>query len=259
MLTFFRFYERGDMRKTAAVYLLAENRLLREALIRLLSKRSEICVVGANSYSVTVHREIVAARPQIMLMDSSGLESSRLGLISSLRIAIRSLRVLMVDMDSDEQALLRAIRAGVVGYVLKNASALEVAAAIRAVAVGRAVCPPPLCMTLFRHIREQAPVQPSVTWGSDLGLSRREQETADLLRQRLTNKEIALSLNLSEQTVKNHVHCILRKLGVANRFGIAEFWESRQSVTKLSAVGVEPRGVDDPSYPGGRAPKVFDA
>jgi DNA-binding NarL/FixJ family response regulator len=247
------------MRKTAAVYLLAENRLLREALIRLLSKRSDICVVGANSYSTTVHREIVAARPQIMLMDSSGLESSRLGLISSLRVAIRSLRVLMVDMDSDEAALLCAIRAGVVGYVLKNASALEVAAAIRAVAVGRAVCPPSLCMTLFRYMREQAPVQINATWGSDLGLSRRERETADLLRQRLTNKEIALSLNLSEQTVKNHVHCILRKLGVANRFGIAEFWESRQNVTKLCAVAGEPPEVNGPGYPGTSALKVFDA
>jgi DNA-binding NarL/FixJ family response regulator len=246
------------MRKTAAVYLLAENRLLREALIRLLSKRSEVCVVGANSYSPAVHREIVTARPQIMLMDSSGLESSRLTLISSLRFAIPSLRIVMVDMDPDEDALLCAIRAGVVGYVLKNASALEVAAAIRSVAAGRAVCPPSLCMTLFRCIRQQAPVQPSVAWGSDLGLSRREQETAELLRQRLTNKEIAVSLNLSEQTVKNHVHCILRKLGVSNRFGIAEFWESRQSA-RLCAVPREPKEVNDATYPGARSLKVVDA
>jgi DNA-binding NarL/FixJ family response regulator len=220
------------MRKIAAVYLLAENRLLREALIRLLSKRSEVCVVGANSYSATVCREIVAARPQIILMDSSGLESSRLTLISTLRLAIRSLRIVMVDMDPNEDILLSAIRAGVVGYVLKNASALEVAAAIHSVAAGKAVCPPSLCMTLFRCIQHQGSTRPSVAWGADTGLSRREQETAELLRQRLTNKEIALSLNLSEQTVKNHVHCILRKLGVPNRFGIAEFWESRQSVAK---------------------------
>ena len=222
------------MRKTAAVYLLAENRLLREALIRLLGKRSEVCVVGANSYSATVYREIVAARPQIILMDSSGLDSSRLTLISTLRLTIRSLRIVMVDMDPSEDILLSAIRAGVVGYVLKNASALEVAAAIHAVAAGKAVCPPSLCMTLFRCIQHQESARPSVAWGADMGLSRREQETAELLRQRLTNKEIALSLNLSEQTVKNHVHCILRKLGVTNRFGIAEFWESRQSVAKTA-------------------------
>jgi len=192
-------------------------------------------VVGANAYSPTVHREIIAARPQIILMDSSGLEPYRLTMISALRMAIGNLRIVMVDMEADEQSLLSAIRAGVVGYVLKNASALEVAAAIRAVAGGRAVCPPSLCMALFQHVRQQAPVQPSGAWPTNLGLSRREQETAELLRQRLTNKEIAARLNLSEQTVKNHVHCILRKLGVANRFGIAEFWESRQTDAKPSA------------------------
>lgn len=238
------------MRKTAAVYLLTENRLLREALIRVLSKRSETCVVGANSYSPTVHREIVAARPQIILMDSSGLEPSRLTLLSTLRTAIRSLRIVVVDMDPDEENLLGAIRAGAVGYVLKNASALEVVAAIHAVAAGRAFCPPSLCMALFRCIRQQVPAQTSVVWGSDLGLSRREQETAELLRQRLTNKEIALSLSLSEQTVKNHVHCILRKLGVPNRFSIAEFCESRHNSTKLFAVTEATKTGTGPAYPG---------
>jgi len=210
------------------VYLLAENRLLREALIRLLSKRSEVLVVGANSYSATVHREIIAAHPQIILMDSSGLESSRPTLISALRGAIRTLRIVMVDMEADEETFLAAVRAGVVGYVLKNASALEVAAAILAVAAGEAVCPPTLCRALFRCVMQQTTALPALAWGTDLGLSRREREAAELLRQRLTNKEIALKLNLAEQTVKNHVHRILRKLGVRDRFSIAEFCESKR-------------------------------
>lgn len=215
------------MRKSAEVYLLAENRLLREALIRLLSKRSEVSVVGANSYSATVHREIIALRPQIILMDSCGLESSRPTLISALRSAIRTLRVVMVDMEPDEDTFLSAIRAGVVGYVLKNASALEVAAAIRSVAAGDAVCPPSLCMVLFRSIMQQTPAVSTVGWAPDLGLSRREQETAEFLCHRLTNKEIALRMNLSEQTVKNHVHRILRKLGAPDRFSIAEYCENK--------------------------------
>ena len=228
------------MRKPADVFLLAENRLLREALIRLLSKRGEVRVVGANAYSPAVHREIIASRPQIILMDSRGLESSRPSLISTLRSAIRTLRIVMVDMDPDEEIFLGAIRAGVVGYVLKNASALEVAAAIRAVAAGKAVCPPSLCMSLFRSVMRETASQPSVAWGSDLGLSRREQETVELLRQRLTNKEIALKLNLSEQTVKNHVHHVLRKLGAPNRFSIAEFCENRQNSKDLFIVAGMP-------------------
>ena len=224
------------MRKSAAVYLLAENRLLRDALIRILSKKKEVRVVGANTYSPTVHREIIAANPQIIVMDSYTLEPARPALIATLRTAIRNLRIVMVDMDSEVDTFLSAIRSGVVGYVLKNASALEVEAAINAVAAGKAVCPSSLCMALFRYVMEQPATQPSLEWRPDLGISRREQEMLELLRCRLTNKEIALKLNLSEQTVKNHVHSILRKLGAPNRFSIAEFYEKKQSGQELFRV-----------------------
>jgi DNA-binding NarL/FixJ family response regulator len=221
------------MRKVSEVFLLAENRLLREALIRLLSKNTDLRIVGANAYSPSVHHEIIALRPQIILLDSSGPIASRSTLIGNLRSALRHLRIVMVDMDPDEEVFLSAIRAGVIGYVLKDASALEVAAAIGEVAVGKAVCPPSLCSLLFRLIVQQSPVKSTIAWGSELGLSRREQQMVELLRQRLTNKEIALRLNLSEQTVKNHVHHILRKTGAPNRFGIVELCQSKRPVGDL--------------------------
>jgi DNA-binding NarL/FixJ family response regulator len=208
--------------RIAEVFLLAENRLLREALIRLLAKRSDMRVVGANSYSQAAHEEIIAIRPSIIVLDSSGLAFSQAKLIPTLYAAIPDLRVVMVDMDPDESTFLRAIREGVVGYVLKDASAMEVAATIRSVAVGEAVCPPALSMTLFRSVAQQTTAPTTFSWGADLGLSRREQQMVELLRERLTNKEIAARLNLSEQTVKNHVHHILRKVGASNRSTIVE-------------------------------------
>lgn len=224
------------MRKIPDVYLLAENRLLREALIRLLGKRNEVRIVGANTYSPSVHSEIIAARPQIILLDSSGLALSRSPLITTLRAAIRNLRIVMVDMDPDEGVFLTAIRAGVVGYILKDASATEVAGTIRSVAAGKAVCPPSLCMALFRFIGQQSQLPPANSWRTDLGLSRRELETVELLQQRLTNKEIASRLNLSEQTVKNHVHHILRKLGASNRFNIVQLCLDRRGGQDLAPV-----------------------
>ena len=214
------------MRKTARVFLLAENRLLREALIRLLTKKTDLRVIGANGYSPAVHEEIVAASPQIILLDSTGLSFSKAALLSTLRTAVRNLRIVMVDMEPDESTFLKAVRAGVVGYVLKDASAGEVAATIRSVVAGQAVCPPSLSMSLFRFVAQQDSVPSAVSWGADLGLSRREQQLVELLRERLTNKEIAARLNLSEQTVKNHVHHILRKVGAPNRAGIVERRES---------------------------------
>jgi DNA-binding NarL/FixJ family response regulator len=222
------------MRKIPDVFLLAENRLLREALIRLLGKRKEVRIVGANTYSASVHNEIIAARPQIILLDSSGLAFSRSALITTLRAAMRNLRIVMVDMDPDEEIFLSAIRAGVVGYILKDASATEVAGTIRSVAAGKAVCPPSLCMALFRFVGQQPRASIANSWRSDLGLSRRELETVELLQQRLTNKEIALRLNLSEQTVKNHVHHILRKVGASNRFNIVQVCLNKRGALELA-------------------------
>jgi len=224
-----------DVPMVAKVFLLTENRLLREALIRLLSKKSDIRVVGANPYSPATYTEIVAARPGIIVLDSSGLAFSAAKLIPTLHSALPDVRVVMVDMDLDQETFLRAVREGVVGYVLKDASAMEVASTIRDVAAGIAVCPPALSMTLFRSVAQQATVQPVISWGADHGLSRREYQLVELLRERLTNKEIAVRLNLAEQTVKNHVHRILRKVGAPNRTTVIERYELEGSRSASAA------------------------
>ncbi len=203
------------------VFLLAENRLLREALVLLLPKK-DIRVVGASSYSPAAVDEIARRKPRVILLDSSGLLPSA-SVLCSLRPAIPAAKIVMVDMDCDETTFLRAIREGVVGYVLKDASAGEVAATIRAVAGGEAVCPPLLSAALFRFVAQQSAISPS---RADAGLSRREQQLVELLAERLTNKEIAAHLNLSEQTVKNHVHNILRKLGANDRVSVIEIFEA---------------------------------
>ncbi len=128
----------------------------------------------------------------------------------------------MVGMESEEAVLLRVIQAGVVGYVLKDASAVEVARTIRAVAAGEAVCPAALSLALFQWVMLHKPALPSLHVKTVLGLSRREQQLAGLIQQGLTNKEVASQLNLSEQTVKNHVHRMLRKVGGADRLSIVE-------------------------------------
>lgn len=216
-----------EPRNITEVFLLAENRLLREALIRILNKKCDIRVVGAAPYSSATQEKMIATRPSIILLDSVGLAFSDVGLIPTLHAAIPGVRVVMVDMELDENTFMRAVREGVVGYVLKDASAAEVAATIRAVAAGEAVCPPPLSMVLFQSVAKQETAAPSFALGASFGLSSRQQQLVELLRQRLTNKEIAARLNLSEQTVKNHVHRMLRKVGAPDRLAIVERCESQ--------------------------------
>jgi DNA-binding NarL/FixJ family response regulator len=206
------------------VFILAENRLLREALARILSKKSDIRVVGASAFSPDVVAQISSAGPDVLLSDSAAVALSDLRLISEVRAAIPGLKVVMIGMEADPETFLRAVRDGIVGFILKDASAMEVAAAVRSVANHEAVCPPSLCMALFERVASQNQNAHSASFviRHNLGLTRREQQLVQMISNGLTNKEIASQLNLSEQTVKNHIHRMLRKLGAADRLGAVE-------------------------------------
>ena len=212
------------------VFILAENRLLREALTRILSKKSDIQVVGASAFSPDVVAQINVAGPDVLLSDSAAVALSDLHLISEVRAAIPGLKVVMIGMDADRETFLRAVQDGIVGFVLKDASAMEVAAAVRAVANHEAVCPPSLCMALFERVANQNPQPASFVMSHSLGLTRREQQLVQMISHGLTNKEIASQLNLSEQTVKNHIHRMLRKLGAADRLGAVELCRMPRAV-----------------------------
>jgi len=203
------------------VFILAENRLLREALTRILKKKSDIDVVGASAFAPQLMEQVTAAAPDVLLSDSVAMSLADLRLIPELRAAIPGLKVVMIGMDADRETFLRAVRHGVVGYMLKDASAMEIADAVRCVVDDGAVCSPQLCLALFDHLAQQAKV-PSFHLRNTLGLTRREQQLVQLIGLGLTNKEIASQLNLSEQTVKNHVHRMLRKVGANDRLSVVE-------------------------------------
>jgi len=120
-------------------------------------------------------------------------------------------------MEPDEELFMAAVRSGVMGYLLKDASAAELVAAVRAVYRGEAVCPPQLCSRLVRfvaHIIEETPVKRSAP-RPDLTI--RQQQLMVFVAKGLTNKEIASRLNLSEFTVRNHIHRILKQVDAGSR------------------------------------------
>ena len=204
------------------VFILAENRLLREALTRILSKKNDIRVVGASAFSPDVVEQISNAAPDVLLSDSAAVALSELRLVSEVRAAIPGLKVVMIGMDADREIFLRAVRDGIAGFVLKDASAMEVATAVRSVANNEAVCPPGLCLALFERVASQNINPASFVIRHNLGLTRREQQLVQMISRGLTNKEIASQLNLSEQTVKNHIHRMLRKVGATDRLRAVE-------------------------------------
>jgi DNA-binding NarL/FixJ family response regulator len=211
-----------DDNTVVQVFILAENRLLREALARILNKKSDIRVVGASAFAPDIVQQIATAGPCVLLCDSATVALSELRLVSEVRAAMPGLKVVMVGMEGERATFLRAVRDGIAGYVLKEASAMEVAACVRAVANGEAVCPPGLCMALFEELANPVPQAAAFVFRRDLGLTRREQQLVRMISGGLTNKEIASQLSLSEQTVKNHVHRMLRKLGASDRLAAVE-------------------------------------
>jgi DNA-binding NarL/FixJ family response regulator len=203
-----------------SITLLAQNRLLLEALTRILRKKSEFVVVQATTWNPETARLAQDSDCEVLLIDSSVTDAFGFQLVQDIVGASDGLKALMIGMECDEETFLKAIGAGVAGYVLKDASAMDVVSAIRAVARDEAVCPPRLCRSLF----------PSLRVKSQLGLTRRQQQLVPLLAQGLTNKEIALQLNLSEQTIKNHVHRMLQKVGAEDRLSVVEMVKVNQVV-----------------------------
>lgn len=205
----------------AKVFLLAQNRLLREVLSKILFKKNDLHVVGSSPLSPESLQEILAAEPEVLIVDSLTTNPALAEMVRSARRSIVDLKLVLIGMDSDEQTFLHAIREGAMGYLVKDASALEVVSAVRTVANGGAVCSPELCAFLFRFAARQNQM-PNFHVRAKLGLTTREQQLVSLISRGLTNKEIASELCLAEQTVRNHVHRMLRKLGATHRLGVVD-------------------------------------
>lgn len=213
---------KGAVSPQAKVFLIAQNRLLLEALSRILQKKSEYSIVQATAYSPQVIHQIIESQCNVLLIDSSVIETSDLQLVRDALRAVPGLKVVTIGMEDSEESFFQAVGAGVAGYVLKEASAMDVVAAIRSVLQDEAVCPPRLNLSLFKYVARSAVGFPSVRLKFQLGLTRRQQQLVPLLAQGLTNKEIAAQLNLSEQTIKNHIHRMLQKVGAEDRLSVVE-------------------------------------
>jgi two-component system NarL family response regulator len=198
------------------VFLLIENRLLREALIRLFRKRSDLNVVGQGSPTDEPPLRILESQCDVLAGDS--FLTDRLATSLAARGGMpQGCKVILVGMEPDEEQFLGAVRSGVTGYLLQDASASDVVAGVRAVFRGEAVCPSQLCSALFRFVAKSSTVTPLPDSPPKPDLTLRQQQLVTLVAKGLTNKEIASHLNLSEFTVRNHIHNILKQVDASSR------------------------------------------
>jgi DNA-binding NarL/FixJ family response regulator len=202
------------------VYVVAENRLLRETLVRLFRKRGDLSVVGENSYSDSVPDHIASAQSDLLLLDCLSPNHKSDDLICDVRESVPEIRVVLFGMDEDADIFLQAVRLGVNGYVLKSASSSELIDAVRAVAQGEAVCPAKFCKVLFQAISSEANQKAAIVEqraSMRFELTQRQRQLMSLVAMGLSNKEIAANLNLSEFTVKNHIYRVMKQVDAQNR------------------------------------------
>ena len=198
------------------VFLLIENRLLREALFRLFRKHSDIRVVGQGGRTHLNPRPPLDKQCDLLIIDSAEFKClvARIALDT---IGETACKTVLIGMESDEDQFIAAVRSGVAGFLLQDASPSDVVAAVRAVSRGEAVCPPQLCSTLFRVVANQARAISIQSTSSRPDITLRQQRLISLVARGFTNKEIASHLNLSEFTVRNHLHRILKRLNAGSR------------------------------------------
>ena len=197
------------------VYLLAENRLVREAFVRVLRNRAGLTVVGESQDSAAAAEELAEKPCDVLLLSSVAMLQA---VAESVNAAARAPgpKPLLFGMEESAGSFLQAVRLGACGYLLNDASSSEVVAAIRAVARGEAVCPPKLCKSLFQHVSKNPQVAEAHR-GPQASLTCRQRQLMQLVAKGMTNKEIAMNLKVSQFTVKNHLSRIMAQLQAESR------------------------------------------
>ena len=224
------------MGSRAKVLILCVNRLLRESIARILSKRTNFEIVASEMDSITSGEQLRDSGADVLVLDS--LEflqdnfSSPIGGSDE-----QSAKSVLIAMADDRSSFLTSIRRGARGYVLQNASAADVVSAVRSVAEGHAVCPVHYTDVLFDYVAAQTTELPNSHKRTQWGLTRREQQLIPLIARGLSNKEIANHFNISEQTVKNHIHRILRKVGAVDRLSIYEVFYNAGNAARAAHAG----------------------
>jgi len=211
-----------NRRETTRVFLLIGSRLLRETLLRLFRKRSDLAIVGLGAPAATDSTEVEQSQCDVLLTDHFSAKTPNESLVFRDQWASLQGEILLLGMEEDQDQFLAAVRAGATGYLLKDASAGDVIAAVRSISRGEAVCPPKLCMCLIKWMSGKAREELTPRAEAKPSLTLRQRQLVTLVAQGLTNKEIASQLNLSEFTVKNHLHRIMKQMDADTRYEAVE-------------------------------------
>jgi two-component system response regulator DevR len=205
---------------TIRILLVDDHAIVRLGLLTLINDQPGLQVVGEAGTAAEAVQAVEQLAPDVVLMDirmpgEGGIEATR-----QIGQRFPGVKVVMLTSFADDELVLRAIRAGAVGYVLKQVGNEELLRAIAVAARGEALLDPATTARLMERVRE---AERRADDDAFRDLSTRELDVLAQLARGKTNADIGRQLNLSEKTVRNYVSIILEKLHLTNRVELATY------------------------------------
>jgi DNA-binding NarL/FixJ family response regulator len=212
----------GARAEKTTILLVDDHALFRVGMRNILEKEPGMEIIGEAEDTRGAFDLAVQLSPDIILMDLSLPPPGGIETTQRIKRELPSAGIIVLAVNEDEDALFDAIKAGAAAFILKDVSPDDLVAIIRRVAAGeylindKVFAKPAVASRVLKEFRELA------IYGQEAApifapLSPREVEILDNIAQGMTNKQVAYALSISEQTVKNHMSSILRKLSVNDR------------------------------------------
>lgn len=214
------------------VLLIEDNRLLREGITKMLNAEADMKVISSSGNGDTLEKALTMV-PDVVLLDLGLKNQNSLTIVGSIKKQFPKTHVVVMDLIPAHAEVAEFIRAGVAGFILKDATLHDFLHTIRSVAQGTKVLPPSMTGSLFSQIVEHA------LQGGKMGklisavrMTSREQDVITHIAAGKSNKEISSELNIAVHTVKSHVHNILEKLALHTRLELATFAHTQDRQSK---------------------------
>ena len=220
--------------------MIEDNRLLREGIAKMLNAEADMKVVSSSGNG-DAFETASKLSPDVVLLDLGLQDQDSLQVVELVKQRFPDTHVIVMDLVPAHAEVAEFVRAGVAGFILKDATLHDFLHTIRSVAQGTKILPPLMTSSLFSQIVEHA-----LQGGqmkkliSAIKMTSREQDVIQNIAAGKSNKEIASELNIAVYTVKSHVHNILEKLALHTRLELATFAHSQGMDRKASA-----RSTDD--------------
>jgi two-component system NarL family response regulator len=192
-----------------------DQELFRRGLAMLLNAQDDIHVVGEAAGAEQALQLVTDQAPDVVLMDVKMPGGSGIDACAEIRSVAPGSRVIMLTNSDDESDLYESVKNGASGYLLKDATINEVAQAVRLVSDGQSLISPSMAVKLLDQFKTMSRTDRVTDSGPKL--TAREIEVLRLVAEGLNNRDVAVRLFISENTVKNHVRNILEKLQLHSR------------------------------------------